>query len=345
MKALFLAGGKGLRLQPLTNTIPKPMVPIINRPLLERTMVHLKKRGITEIVISTCYQPDYIKGYFGNGEHLGLSIQYIVEDTPLGTGGAIKKAEPQLDDTFIVFNSDILSDIDIQKMIDLHKSSQAVATIAATEVEDPSAYGVIECDSKGYAVSFIEKPKPEHISSKFINAGIYIFEPEILKEIANNSAVSVERETFPKLLAKAKKIAIFKSNDYWIDIGTVEKYKQVHIDIMNKKCNLVDHFLENENIIIGKNVKIDPTVKIEGPVYIGDNVEISANAVIKNSVIGNDTIIGHGSNVIESILWNNVEIGSNVKLINTIVTSNGLLHENLNYSNTVLTEEMNIKCR
>ena len=146
-------------MKPLTDGIPKPMIPVMNKPLLERTMMKLKKNGITEMVISTCYRPDYIKDYFGDGKLFGLDIKYIVEDTPLGTGGAIKKAEAQFDDTFIVLNSDIVSDIDIQKMIDFHKRKKAVVTIAVTEVEDPSAYGVIEYDTNGYAVSFVEKPK------------------------------------------------------------------------------------------------------------------------------------------------------------------------------------------
>ncbi|HEY5585913.1 MAG TPA: nucleotidyltransferase family protein [Ruminiclostridium sp.] len=204
MKALLIAGGKGIRLHPLTNKLPKPMVPIMNKPLLERTMVHLKKSGISEIVISSCYHSQNIKDYFGNGEHLGLNIQYIVEDIPLGTGGAIKKAQDQFKDTFIVFYSDILSDIDIQKMIIYHKNSHAIATIAVTEVQNPSSYGVIEYDTKGYAVSFIEKPEPEQISSNLINAGIYIFEPQILKEIPINSVVSLEREIFPKILATGR---------------------------------------------------------------------------------------------------------------------------------------------
>lgn len=344
MKALFLAGGKGVRLQPLTDKVPKPMVPIMNKPLLERTIINLKKSGITEIVISTCYQPDYIKNYFGDGEQLGLKIQYIVEDLPMGTGGAIKKAESQFKDSFIVFNSDILSDIDIQKMMDLHKSSHALATIAVTEVEDPSAYGVIEYDTNGYAVSFIEKPKPEQISSNFINAGIYIFEPEILRKIPANNVVSMEREIFPKILENGHKIAVYKDSSYWIDIGTLEKYKQVHMDIMNKKCRLVDYYFDKDNIILGKNVRIHHTAKILGPVYIGDNVEIGAKAVISSSVIGNNACIGFGSRVIGSILWNDVKICSEVRLINTIVTSNSYICKNLNYLNTVFSEEINQFC-
>ncbi|MFA6309108.1 MAG: nucleotidyltransferase family protein, partial [Clostridia bacterium] len=168
MKALFLAGGNGTRLHPLTENVPKPMVPIMNKPLIERTMVNLKKFGITDIVISNCYKPYYMKKYFGDGKKLGLNIQYVVEDYPLGTGGAIKNTESHFDDTFVIFNSDILFDVDIKKMLDFHKSRHALITIAVTEVEDPTVYGVIDVDQMDYAVSFKEKPKLEDVSSNFI---------------------------------------------------------------------------------------------------------------------------------------------------------------------------------
>lgn len=339
MKALFLAGGKGVRLQPLTNKVPKPMVPIMNKPLLERTMIKLKKSGISDIVISSCYKFRNIKDYFGDGGQFGLKIQYIVEDLPLGTGGAIKKAGALFNDTFIVFNSDIFSDLDVQKMTDYHKKSRALATIAATEVQDPSAYGVIECDAEGYVVSFVEKPEPEQISSNFINAGIYIFEPEILKEILIDRVVSVERETFPKLLAKGRKIAVYKDDSYWMDIGTLEKYMQLHKDIMNGKCRLVDYNNTSENISIGNNAKIHPQAELIGPVYIGDNVTIDAKAVVSHSVIGNNINIGANSRVTGSILWNNINIGSKVRLTSSIVTSKSFVLKNLNFSNTVYNQD------
>lgn len=335
MKALFLAGGKGLRLQPLTNKIPKPMVPIMNKPLLERTFETLKKIGITEIVISTCYQPDYIKNYFGNGKDFGVKIEYVVEDVPMGTAGAIRKAGAQFNDTFIVFNSDILSDIDIQEMIHFHKSSNALATIAVTEVEDPSAYGVIEYDANGYAVSFIEKPQPDQISSKYINAGTYIFEQKVLEEIPEERAVSIEKETFPLLLLKGHKIGVYKSSSYWIDIGTLDKYKQVHMDILYKKCKLDDYSFNEENIILGKNVQIHPTARIVGPSYIGDNVEIGAKTIISKSVIGNNTSIGSGCRIARSVLWEDVIISKEVRIINTIVTSKCFISKDLNYVNSV----------
>ncbi|MHB8061153.1 MAG: sugar phosphate nucleotidyltransferase [Ruminiclostridium sp.] len=343
MKALFLAGGKGTRLQPLTDKVPKPMVPIMNKPLLERTMMHLKKSGITEIVISSCYQPQFIEDYFGDGERFGLKIQYIVEDTPLGTGGAIKKAAAEFTDTFIVFNSDILSDLDINKIIAYHKNSHALATIAVKEVEDPSAYGVIDTDANGYAVSFVEKPMKGQISSNSINAGIYIFEPEIFKEIPINKVVSVERDVFPKLLEKGYKIAVYKDDSYWIDIGTLEKYIQVHKDIMDRKCKLVDCKFSRSDIRLGKNVKIHPEAKIFGPVYIGDNVEIGAKAVISHSVIGDNVSIGMGSRLIGSIIWNDAAISTDVRLINTIVTSNCFIDRSLNFLNTVYSHTIDLQ--
>ena len=340
MKALFLAGGKGVRLQPLTDKLPKPMVPIMNKPLIERTMVNLKRSGITEIIISSCYKSRYIEDYFGNGEKLGLKIQYIVEDLPLGTGGAIKNTELQFDEPYIVFNSDILSDINITDMLSYHKEKGAIATIAVTEVSDPSMYGVIEYDTNGYATSFVEKPKPEQIFSNFINAGICIFEPEILKEIPENIVVSMERDIFPNLLEKNFKLAIYKDSSYWMDIGTLEKYIQAHKDILNNKCNLVDCFSSETNIHLGKNVKIHPESIIIGPAYIGDSVEIGAGAYISHSVIGDNNIIGTNSRIIGSILWNDSKICSATRIINTIVTSNCRIKKDSNYLDTVYAQEI-----
>ncbi len=329
MKALFLAGGRGSRLKPLTDTIPKPMVPIMNKPLLERKMISLKKCGITEVVVSSCYKSSHIENYFGTGEKLGLKIEYIVEDMPLGTGGAIKKAGADVKETFVVFNSDILSDIDIKKMLDLHKKSHALATIAVTEVKNPSSYGVIDFDEEGYAKSFIEKPEPGKNSSNKINAGIYILEPEILKEISNNKVVSVERDIFPKLLKKGHKIAVYDDKGYWIDIGTIKKYLQAHKDILDGRCKLSGHKFNGKSVVIGKNTIIHPSAKIIGPSYIGDNVKISANAIISGSTIGNNVNVGVGSMIAGSVIWSNIDVERGIKLLNTVVTSNSDIKNNL----------------
>lgn len=341
MKALFLAGGKGTRLQPLTDKVPKPMVQIMNRPLLERTMISLKECGISEIVISSCYRSRYIKDYFGDGGQLGLKIQYIVEDLPLGTGGAIKNAESLFDNTFLIFNADILCDIDIKKLVEYHKSMKVLATIAATEVADPSAYGAIEFDSDDYVLSFIEKPKPEEILSNYINAGIYVIEPEIFREIPVDILVSIERDVFPKILKKGHKLAVYKDSSYWADIGTLDKYMQVHKDIMGGKCKMVDCGYTLDNITIGRDVRIHPHAELTGPIYIGDNVFIDANVVVSNSVIGNNVNIGAESRVTGSILWNDIKISREVRLIDSIITSNSLVLKNKNFLNTVYSSDVN----
>ncbi|HEY5525333.1 MAG TPA: NDP-sugar synthase, partial [Clostridium sp.] len=287
MKALFLAGGMGTRLRPLTDDLPKPMVPMMGRPLLERNMVKLKECGVDEIILSTCYKPQKIEEYFGDGTKLGFKIHYVCEDIPLGTGGAIKNTEEFFDDTVIIFNADILSEINIMDMMKFHKEKSAAVTIAVTQVENPSAYGVIEYNEDLYAESFTEKPKPSEIRSNYINAGIYIFEPYVLKEIPDSQVVSIERETYPLLLKKEYPIAVYKSDAYWMDIGTVEKYVQAHDDILNGTCPMIEFKEENQGIFIGENTIIHPSTKIIAPVYIGENTKIEAY-----SIIGPDVIIG-----------------------------------------------------
>ena len=188
MKALFLAGGMGSRLKPLTDELPKPMVPIMNKPLLERSMENLRACGFNEIVISTGYMPQYIEQYFGDGRKFGLKIEYVCEDSPMGTGGAIKKTAHLYDDTFIVLNADILCNMDYEELVACHRSKGAAVTIAVTRVSNPGAYGVIEYDEGDYALSFTEKPKAAEIKSDYINAGVYVFEPEVLRSIPEGRA-------------------------------------------------------------------------------------------------------------------------------------------------------------
>lgn len=332
MKALFLAGGIGTRLKPLTDNLPKPMVPMMVKPLLERNMLKLKDSGVDEIIISTCYKPQKFEEYFDDGSKFGIKIQYICEDTPLGTGGAIKNTQSFFDETFIVFNSDILSNINITDMIKFHKQKSAAVTIAVTQVENPSAYGVIEYNQNCYAESFTEKPKMSEIKSNYINAGIYIFEPYVLKEIPSCRVVSVERETYPLLLQKGYPIAVYKSNAYWMDIGTLEKYTEAHRDILSGKCQLPEYKAGNQNTYISLNTMVQPSVKIISPVYIGENVKIGTFSTIgPNAVIGNNCRVGTGCLIENSILWDHVKVESGSVVADTILTSNCSLKKNLSH--------------
>ena len=323
MKALFLAGGMGTRLKPLTDELPKPMVPIMNKPLLERSMENLRKCGINEIVISTGYKPQCIIDYFGDGSKFGLNIEYVCEEAPLGTGGAIKKTGYLYDDTFLVLNADILCNIDFRELVKFHKSKAALVTIAVTSVSNPSAYGVIEYDENDYAVSFTEKPEAHEIRSSFINAGVYVFEPDVLREITEDRPVSVEREVFPALLRNGYKVAVYKGIKYWMDIGTPEKYMQTHDDIMSGECLISGVRFNSRHVFIEDESRIDATAIIRGPVYIGHNVEIGANAKIgPNAVLGDDVHISAGGRVINSILWENVSLQSSAEM-NGIIAAAG----------------------
>ena len=322
MKALFLAGGMGTRLKPLTDDIPKSMVPIMNKPLLERSMENLIRYGIRDIVLSLGYKSDYIQNYFGDGHKLGLNIEYVFESSPLGTGGAIRNSRQLYNDTFVVMNADILCDINIAELIGYHSSKSADVTIAVTKVSNPSDYGMIETDENGYASAFTEKPEPEKVTTNYINAGIYVFEPHILDEIPSGEVVSIERDTFPSLLAKSMKIAVYKGGSYWIDIGTPEKYLKAHEDIMSGKCLLAGVDFGNLNIVKSGESFIDGTAKINGPVFIGHDVQIGAHTTIgPYAVIGDNANILHDGSITGSILWDHVRIGSYGAVDGSVVTS------------------------
>ena len=322
MKALFLAGGMGTRLKPLTDNLPKPMVPMMAKPLMERNMLKLRDCGVDEIILSTSYKPQKIKEYFGDGAKLGLKIHYVCEDIPLGTGGAIKNAQEFFDDTFLIFNADILSNINIIDMLKFHKEKRASVTIAVTRVENPSHYGVIEYNEDLYAESFTEKPKPSEIKSNYINAGIYIFEPDVLNEIPGSKVVSIERETYPLLLRKGYPIAVYKSKEYWMDIGTIEKYRQAHQDILNGSYPLPEYGENSKGTFIGPNTKIHSTARITAPVYIGENSRIDAYSTIgPNTVIGSSCCVGINCKITNSIVWDKISIQNSTDVSGIILSS------------------------
>jgi len=346
MKALFLAGGQGTRLRPLTNQLPKPMVPIMGKPLLERNILKLKNSdiGLEEIVISTCYKPQKIESYFGNGQRYDLEIRYVWEKTPRGTGGAIKNTEDFFDTTFLIFNADILSDIDYRDLLKYHQEKAAHVTIAVTSVENPSMYGVVEFDADGYALSFREKPKPQQITSNYINAGVYVFEPEVLKEIAPNREVSVEKEVFPLLLQKGYRVAVYKYSSYWLDIGTPKKYYQAHEDIFKGKYPIAEVSFSKQNIYEEQNVYIHTSARIRGPVYIGNDVTIGANSLIgPNVVIGENSKIGESCKISNSVIWDEVSVGNGALLTGTIIVSGSRINSKEKYTNLIYTEDSSLQ--
>src|SRR6266550_1360251 len=234
MKAILLAGGKGTRLRPLTIHTPKPIVPIFDRPFLQFQLDLRKKVSeIDEVILSLNYQPRRIEEIFGDGGDTGLSLRYMVEPAPLGTAGAIKFAAAHVDDSIVVFNGDVLTEVDLGAVVALHRERKAKATIVLTPVSNPSAYGLVETDADGNIRRFLEKPKAEEITCNTINAGIYVLEPSTFDRIPRNVAWSIERSFFPSFIERRETFIASIYRDYWIDIGTPEKYIQVHRDIMD----------------------------------------------------------------------------------------------------------------
>lgn len=233
MKAVILVGGEATRLLPLTCNTPKAMVPVLNIPFLEHVIRYLSKHQIKDIILAQGYLAQPIEDYLGDGSQLGVKLNYVVEDTPLGTAGAVKNAERYLDETFLMLNGDIFTDLDITAMIDLHQERKAKATIALTPVDDPTSYGLIETDAEGRITRFLEKPKRSQVTTNTINAGTYTLEPEILAQMPPQTKISIEREVFPLLLEQGKPVYAYPSSAYWIDMGTPEKYFRLHRDLLS----------------------------------------------------------------------------------------------------------------
>jgi len=326
MKALFLVGGVGTSLKPLTDDLPKSMIPMMAKPLLERNILKLKEYGVNEIILSTGHKPQKIEKYFGDGTKLGLKIHYVGEDITLGTAGAIKNAEKFFDDTFIVFTEDILSDINIKGMMKFHKEKCASVTIAVTKVENPADYDVIEYNENLYAESFIQKPMLSEIKSNYINAGIYIIEPNVLKEIPDSQVVSIEKETYPLLLKKGYPIAVYKSDEYWIEVDTIEEYIKAHEDILIGDYTLSEIKDEHQDIFIGENTTIHSSTKVIGPTYIGENTNIGANSTIgPNATIGNNCKVGTNTIITDSIIWDKITLENNSTVSSVIINSDFMI--------------------
>jgi mannose-1-phosphate guanylyltransferase len=322
MKAIILAGGEGTRLQPLTHATPKSMVPVLNRPFLEHTIAHLKKCGIKDIILAISHLPEVIRDYFGDGASLGVRLTYTMEDSPLGTAGAVKNAEQYLDGTFVVLNGDIFNDLEIAKMLDQHRRKRAKATISLKWVDDVSSFGAVETDDDYRITSFIEKPSPGETTSHWINAGTYILEPEVLGYVPANSRYMFERGLFPLLLKKDEPVYGYSFSGYWLDMGTPDKYLLLNHDLLllKVKSALIDDLSQNK-VCCDKEAVIHPSARITGPAVIGSGCRIGQNTHIKGPVvIGPDCHIGDGASIEGTVVWGGASIEANARIVNRVVT-------------------------
>lgn len=320
MKALLLAGGLGTRLRPLTENLPKPMALVGNRPWLEHLILHLKRQGISDFVLAVKHYSGLIRDRFGDGSPLGVRIEYAVEETLLGTAGAIKNAEPLLGDRFLVVNADIVHEVSIVPLLDYHLEHKGAVTIGLTEVEDPSQYGVVEQTASGKILRFVEKPSKGDAPSNRINAGIYVMEKASLQWIPEGRPVSIERETFPLLIERGAGVFGKPVDGYWIDMGTKDRYRQVHWDLLDRKLALPLKGTERgKGIWVGENAKIGSGVLFVPPVLIGDHVQIGDRSVIgPYAVIGDRCEIGQYVRCSETIMWDGCKVRNSTQLNNCI---------------------------
>jgi mannose-1-phosphate guanylyltransferase len=317
LQAVVLVGGEGTRLRPLTLETPKPMVPIMNVPFLERTLRRLKEAGIDDVILPAGYLPDAITSYFGDGSGLGLRLRYVIEETPLGTAGALKNIEALIDGPFFVLNGDVLTSLDLRAMMADHRRTKGVATLHLIRVDDPSAFGVVVHDPDGRIRGFVEKPKREEAASNDVNAGTYLLEREVLAAIPAGRPVSIERETFPALIAAGRPMYAYTTDDYWIDLGRPEAYLGAHRHIFDDAMPMG---MARGNS--GPGLDGVPAAALRAPVFVGRGCRIAEDAVVgPYTVLGDDCEIGAGAVVADSLLWDRVVVEAGARLDGSIVAS------------------------
>lgn len=305
MKAMILAAGVGSRLDPLTRHIPKPMVPIVNRPVMEHIVELLARHGFKNIMVNLHYLSDQIETYFGNGSKWGVKIKYSREDKLWGDAGSVKRCEEFFDDTFLVVGGDDLADLDLTRIVRIHKEKKALATIALSLVDDPSEYGIALLNERGRITRFLEKPRGEVIFSNTANTGVYIFDPQVLELIPRGVPYGFGNNVFPMLLEQRTRFYGYLTSSYWRDVGNLKAYQQTHYDVLDGRVSIKIPYKEVRKYVwIGEGAQIDPTAEVGYPVVIGRNCRIEKNARVQEySVLGDDCVIEEGATVKQSILW------------------------------------------
>lgn len=316
---ILLVGGFGTRLMPLTRHTPKPMLPVAGLPVTQHQLAMARNAGITTVVLATSYLSEVFIPYFGDGSKFGMKLLYAVEKEPLGTGGAIRNAADLLgrDESIVIFNGDVLSSHNLRGQIDFHDKNSADVTLHLTQVDDARAYGCVPMDSNGRVTAFLEKM--ENPPTNTINAGCYVFSPSVIDEIAPNTVVSIERETFPHLVSSGKKVFGYLDQSYWLDIGTPKALMQGSRDLVSgvadalalRDAKVLSHSPQS---VVMDGAKIDTSATISGASAIGPGSIIGAGVHIDGSIIGSDVVIGEGTTITDSFIASGTHIEKNSQI-------------------------------
>lgn len=311
MQAVILVGGEGRRLRPLTDTRPKPMMRLVDRPFVEHQLDHLRRFGVDHVVFSCGYLPQALIDHFGDGSRFGIRVSYVVDPEPLGTGGAIKNAETELDPSapLLVLNGDVLTDLDLAALIRQHDATGADGTLALTPVDDPSRYGLVRLHGDRRVEAFLEKPSEDELRPGepfLINAGTYLFEPSVLAAIPAGRPSSIERDIFP-VLASAGRLCGFPSDAYWRDIGTPDSYREAHVDVLSG--DVVTESPRGDRHL-GDGVVVADGATIDGHATLGRGTVVEDGARVSGSVLGAGCVVGRGAVVESAVLGDGVRIGA-----------------------------------
>ena len=325
MKAVVMAGGEGTRLRPMTANQPKPLLPVANRPIMEHVLWLLKKHGFEETVVTVQFLAALVRNYFGDGEDVGMSLQYATEEMPLGTAGSVKNAEDALkDDSFLVISGDALTDMDLSEMVRFHKDNGALVTVGLTRVPDPLEFGIVIADDDGRIQRFLEKPSWGQVFSDTVNTGVYVMEPEVLAEVSSKESVDWSHDVFPKLLARGAPIYGYISDRYWEDVGTLESYLKVQADVLSRKVDTdIAGFELSPGVWVAEGADVDPDAVLTGPLCIGDYAKIEAGAHLREySVIGANVVVKEGAFIHRAVVHSNVFVGQGTTLRGCVVGKN-----------------------
>lgn len=316
MKAVIMAGGEGTRLRPLTSNVPKPMLPMVNRPMMEHVVRSLARHGFDEVVVTVAYLANHIRNYFGDGGEFDVHMRYALEDEPLGTAGSVRNAASELDDTFLVISGDVVTDIDLGQVLKAHQQAEATATIALKRVENPLEFGIVITREDGSIDRFLEKPGWGEVFSDTVNTGIYVLEPQVLEFIEDGREVDFSGEVFPALLEKELPLHGHIADGYWEDVGNPEAYLRAHRDALSGAVDVdIPGFRIREGVWLGEGADVDPDAIIEGPVVVGDNAKVEAGARLGAYVVlGSDVIVKHDALIERSVVHDHTYLGPATRL-------------------------------
>jgi mannose-1-phosphate guanylyltransferase len=338
LQALILAGGEGTRLRPLTSTIPKPVVPLVDRPFISYMIQWLGRHGVDDVILGCGFMADAVRNVLGDGSSLGIRLRYLEEPRPLGTGGALKFAEELLEKRFLMLNGDVLSDMDLTEQLRQHERTGAKATLALYPVEDPSAYGLVRLDADDSVTEFVEKPGAEAMHTNLINAGAYILERDVLDSMAPaGTNISIEREVFPKLVGRG--LYGYEASGYWMDIGTPDRYLKATYDILEGEVSTeIGRRLEDRGLALVDGAKVEG--RIVAPVLLAPGCSVAAGAIVGDrSVLGEGVTISAGARVHSSVLLDEVSVGTGTTITSSIISRGVSIGDHCHISGGVMLGE------